>query len=415
MASIVPRPKKDGTTYQIKWRQDGTWQTENFADEDSAKEFRRIVEAHGNRWPPGWVRGKGFVQEPSHPDDVPFTKWAERYIQRLNKVDDRTRSDYLRELRLHLSLLRHTDLHGNVSPATICNITQDDVNDWVRREMEGERNPAKSGKWRRRPASPKSIANRHGLLYSIVQAAVDTEPPLRSSNCCKRTDLPRVDEHTAEEMVFLEHDEYQLIHDRFTNDAARDLADLLVGTGLRWSEATALQVRDLNRRTRTISVQRAWKQAEGGAVEPFFLGPPKTKQARRQVRLSPSLFQMLLRLQEGKAPEDPLFLTSSGAVWRHWNFQSNFWTPAIEAATGAGLTKRPRIHDLRHTQASWLIAARITPKAIQERLGHKSIITTMDRYGHLLREADDEIAAAVEDAMAPPDAGGNVVRMPASS
>ncbi|MEK8170992.1 hypothetical protein NKH77_19895 [Streptomyces sp. M19] len=55
MASIVERPKKSGEiTYQIKWRQDGDWQTENFGDEDSAKQFKGLVEAHGNRWP--WCR-----------------------------------------------------------------------------------------------------------------------------------------------------------------------------------------------------------------------------------------------------------------------------------------------------------------------------------------------------------------------
>lgn len=54
MASIVERPQKSGTsTYQVKWRQDGAWQSERFAERPDAKQFRKLVEAHGGQWPPG--------------------------------------------------------------------------------------------------------------------------------------------------------------------------------------------------------------------------------------------------------------------------------------------------------------------------------------------------------------------------
>ncbi|MEX1134120.1 MAG: tyrosine-type recombinase/integrase [Acidimicrobiia bacterium] len=51
-----------------------------------------------------------------------------------------------------------------------------------------------------------------------------------------------------------------------------------------------------------------------------------------------------------------------------------------------------RVHDHRHTHASWLIAAGEHPKAIQTRLGHSSIQVTMDRYGHLMEGLDDRTA-----------------------
>jgi integrase len=46
-----------------------------------------------------------------------------------------------------------------------------------------------------------------------------------------------------------------------------------------------------------------------------------------------------------------------------------------------------------------LIAGRVPLPAIQARLGHESITTTIDRYGHLVQQLDDEVAAAVEAAM----------------
>jgi integrase len=71
-----------------------------------------------------------------------------------------------------------------------------------------------------------------------------------------------------------------------------------------------------------------------------------------------------------------------------------------------------RLHDLRHTCASLLIAQGAHPKVIQERLGHASITTTMNRYGHLFEGHDDTLIeglnAAHDEAAQPPD---NVVAL----
>lgn len=406
MASIVGRPKKDGSvTYQVKWREAGLWQDDKFGDPTSAEQFKKLVEAHGNRWPHGWVRGEGFVEEETIPGDMPFEVWAARYIDRLTGIEERTREDYHRDLRIHLALLRHTTLQGRTTPATIGNLTQDDITDWVRAEEAGEPDPATEGKWLRRPADPKSIANRHGLLYCIVQAAIDTTPQLRTTNCCKGTKLPRTDDHTVEEMTFLEREEYQRIAAEITDPGARALADWLISTGMRWGEATALRVQDLKLNTDrpTASVQRAWKKAKKGASGgAFYLGPPKTKRARRLIALSPVQVALAREQVTGMGPEDFVFRAAMGGEWRHANFYNRKWKPAVEEAVKKGLPKRPRIHDLRHTHVAWLIGANVPLPAIQLRLGHESIQTTVDRYGHLVRALDDDIMAAVEAAMGVP-------------
>ncbi|WP_326780392.1 site-specific integrase [Streptomyces longwoodensis] len=409
MASIVERPKKAGPpTYQVKWRQDGAWQSENFGGEEGAaqaEQFKALVEAHGNRWPYGWIRGKGFVEPEEHPNDQLLVDYAKRYVDRLTGVDVRTREDYHREIRLHFGHLVHTRTDGLEVPATICNVTQDDVTDWVRREQEGERDPQDAGKWLRRKADPKSISNRHGLMYCVFQAAMDATPQLRTTNPCKRTKLPRQDDHVDQDMCFLERDEYARIALEIKDPDARDLADFLVGTGMRWSEATALKVKDISLTDRpTASVQRAWKRAQKGAPagEGFFLGPPKTKKARRLIALSPAQAETCRRLVAGHGPEDFVFRAAKGGPWRHSNFYHRKWQPAVKAAVEAGLPKAPRLHDLRHTHVAWLIAADIPLPAIQARLGHESIQTTVDRYGHLVRELDDKITAAVQGIMAVP-------------
>jgi len=71
------------------------------------------------------------------------------------------------------------------------------------------------------------------------------------------------------------------------------------------------------------------------------------------------------------------------------------WRPALIRAELQGL----RIHDLRHTHTAWLIAAGRPLPSIQWRLGHRSITTTIDRYGHLLPDVDTGDLVALDAAL----------------
>lgn len=62
----------------------------------------------------------------------------------------------------------------------------------------------------------------------------------------------------------------------------------------------------------------------------------------------------------------------------------------------AGL-RRIRFHDLRHSAASILIAQGIHPKAIQELLRNSSIQLTMDTYGHLFEQVQQETADKMDE------------------
>lgn len=63
MASIEKRTRKDAeTAYRVVWREAGQKQSETFGPgrQLQAKAFLRDVEAAGERWPPGWVKGVGY-------------------------------------------------------------------------------------------------------------------------------------------------------------------------------------------------------------------------------------------------------------------------------------------------------------------------------------------------------------------
>ena len=58
-----------------------------------------------------------------------------------------------------------------------------------------------------------------------------------------------------------------------------------------------------------------------------------------------------------------------------------------------------RLHDLRHTYASILIANRESLKYIQRMLGHESVKTTVDTYGHLIDESNMPAARRLDEAV----------------
>jgi integrase len=75
-----------------------------------------------------------------------------------------------------------------------------------------------------------------------------------------------------------------------------------------------------------------------------------------------------------------VFAVTNGSVLRLSNWRQAVFLPA---RIQAGVSIRFRIHDLRHTAASLMVQAGYPPKMLQEIMGHASITTTLDLYGHL--------------------------------
>jgi integrase len=150
---------------------------------------------------------------------------------------------------------------------------------------------------------------------------------------------------------------------------------VLAYTGLRWGEATALRVCDIDLTRRRIDVRRAFSDVGGRVV----LGTPKSHQSRT-VPVPRFLARELAEAIDGKHADDLVFTMPGGTLLRLSNWRLAVFLPARRAA---GVSDRFRIHDLRHTAASLMIQAGYPPKWLQAIMGHASITTTLDLYGHL--------------------------------
>jgi integrase len=129
------------------------------------------------------------------------------------------------------------------------------------------------------------------------------------------------------------------------------------------------------------------------------IGKPKSKAGNRTVPLGPLVLNVLRewKLACPKGELHLVFPTVSGQIAGHNNI-----VRALKATVrAAGLTDRkgkPKytgLHALRHFYASWCInpldrgGQGLPPKVVQTRLGHSSIVMTMDTYGHLFPPGDD--------------------------
>lgn len=267
----------------------------------------------------------------------------------------------------------------------------------------------------------KTLKNVHSLLSAAFTWAI-TERQLRQDNPAKGIKLKT---YNPAEMTFLTPTEFGIFARQFAQPY-RLVVHFLAGTGVRWGELIALQVTDLHLDVEHpyVSISKAVKRTPGG----HYTGAPKSTRSRRLVSLPGSLVAQLRDHLAGRT-EGLLFHGPRGARLHHSNFHSRQWVPAVAAARATDLpagerVAKPvwRIHDLRHTHASWLIARGVDLATVQRRLGHESIVTTVDRYAHLdprqLQAAADAVDAVLVDLITPPDhdpaAGGAVVDLEAA-
>jgi integrase len=245
-------------------------------------------------------------------------------------------------------------------------------------------------------ASGKTIANKHGFLSSALNAAV--RAGRIPSNPAAGQRLPSSE---RQEMVCLSHADFSRLLGNIP-EFWRPLVDFLVASGCRWGEATALKPSDINRAAKTVRIARAWKRTyDRGGYE---LGPPKTKKSVRTINVPETVLDKL------DYSNELIFLNKAGRPVKGNGFHGRVWQPAVERAwpsvdeAGNPFADksvpilRPRIHDLRHTCASWMVLAGVPLPVVQAHLGHESISTTIGLYSHVDRRSGEAAAEAIAQA-----------------
>jgi integrase len=157
--------------------------------------------------------------------------------------------------------------------------------------------------------------------------------------------------------------------------------------GLRYGELRALRWSAVDLAGGAIRVMESWDPKEGAIA-------PKTKNSQRTTPLPGLLRDYLMehRIAAGEPPVDVLvFGDESGRP-----FQAATIYRRADRAWKAQALGRLRLHQARHTYASFMIAAGVNAKALSSFMGHSSIKVTFDLYGHLMPGTEAEAAALLD-------------------
>ncbi|KKM12917.1 integrase [Clostridiales bacterium PH28_bin88] len=240
--------------------------------------------------------------------------------------------------------------------------------------------------------SEKTILYHHRVISSILQDAVEWQ--VLPANPASRVKPPKAPRKQA-----ASYDEEQTA--ALLEAAAREplkyrvMIVLEVATGLRRGELMGLEWKDVNFERGTIEVRQTSQYLPDQGV---FTKEPKTETSKRMIAVPSSVMALLKEYRTHQLEErlkagdlwkgsDRLFTTWDGQPMHpdtisKWfpKFLKRHWLPPLP------------FHGLRHTSTTLLIAQGVNVKNISTRLGHASISTTMDIYGHALKSADREAA-----------------------
>lgn len=215
-----------------------------------------------------------------------------------------------------------------------------------------------------------------GVLSNVLKLAVREQ--LIASNPVPLMDNIKT---TQKEIKALTEDE---VHQLLTSAKGFSpfyywLIRLAIETGLRKGELLGLRWSDIDFEKDTITVRRTINEFGHS-------GEPKTQKSKRTLSVAKETLEGLRAIQRSDVVFGNLNGTYKAPYLINWKFS--------QIVKRAGL-RHIRFHDLRHTNATLLIAKGINMKTVSERLGHSSITITMDRYAHGVLEEDKKAAKVI--------------------
>lgn len=231
-------------------------------------------------------------------------------------------------------------------------------------------------------AGATTVLRAHGVLSGILADAVKAKR--LAVNPAKGVEnLPR---KTGKRRVYLSADDVHRLAD--ASGQHRALVLVLAYCGVRWGEAVALRVRDVEFLRRRLSVsENAVQLGVNHAV-----GPTKGRKAR-SVPVPAFVLDELSMQCQGKAVADLVFPGPDGRYLPRPKSSAGWFAAAVTKAKVQKVTP----HDLRHTCASLAVSAGVNVLALQRMLGHTSAKITLDTYADLFDDDLDAVAVTLDN------------------
>ena len=199
-------------------------------------------------------------------------------------------------------------------------------------------------------------------------------------NPCKKID--KMGKANARELNFWTKEEYDRFIQNFDEkeEMYRLMYQMLFWLGCRVGELLAICYGDINFKEKTVSITKTYYRRN----KTDYITAPKTESSNRIVTMPNFLVEELKvytdKMYELKA-EERIFMVTDRAVQKKMK----------QKADKLNL-KHIRVHDLRHSHIAFLIEKGTQPLIISKRVGHDSVTTTMNIYGHLYPDKQRQLA-----------------------
>lgn len=236
--------------------------------------------------------------------------------------------------------------------------------------------------------SPGRVKNIHALLHAAIDHAV--KEGLVARNVSEGVQLPRSED---KERVVLNLEQADQLLKATSNQWLKVALAVAVTTGLRRGEIVSLKWSDLDLERRHLQVRRNLVEIRGyGLLEKG----PKTTTSRRKIILP---FFVVELLKEYKANQEKI-RQAADRDWIEKNLvfcaeNGDYLKPhrlsrAFKRSLDAANLPYMRLHDLRHSAFTILLAMGVPAKVVQEIAGHSHISTTLGTYGHVIPGMHEE-------------------------
>lgn len=307
-------------------------------------------------------------------------EWLERYIKRQKRA--RTYQKYKGDIEEHLI--------PALGKTLTAKLTTDQIQDMINAL-----------------ADTGMAHNSMRNVLAVLRQALDTlVPETLPRNPAIGVDIPKT---PAYKPTFLVLDQARYLLDAVRGHRLEVLYRLLLSLGFRRGEALAIRKIDIDWTEAEIAVTGVLQRIDGKLVRT----PPKPGASAATVPIPPMLLSALRRhlermAEEGWAGAELVFVSDVGTPLEPRNLNRHFKaliTKANELIIVANkgraepiplIPETTRIHDLRHSCATFLIAQGAHPRVIMETLRHAQISTTMNIYGHVIEDVQREAVEGLD-------------------
>ena len=261
---------------------------------------------------------------------------------------------------------------------------------------------ASSGRRDGRPGglAPRSRRQLHRVLATALSRAVEQQLISRNPTDIFKRRLPKVE---PREMVTLTAEQSTVLIETVQGSPLYAPVVIALATGARRGETLALRWRNVDLDRGAIRIVESLEQTAAG----LRFKAPKNGRGRTVTlpvfavgelrRLKREQAENLLMLGIRQTGETLVCARADGAPLQPVAL-THLFTRLIEHMADL---PRVRFHDVRHTHATQLLLAGVHPRIAQERLGHSTVVLTLDLYSHVTATMQEDAAAKIDEVFRP--------------